>query len=113
MTIPNFLDEEAFVPLQVPERRRMLDQLGVPEGAFVVGIVARLSPVKDHATLLRAIASLRGRMPSVHCVLIGDGPERGAIEALASTLGIADIVHLAGERTHFDFGRCGQRKQRY
>ena len=99
VTIPNFLDEEAFTPIPVPERRRMLDALGVPEGAFVVGIVARLSLVKDHGTLLRAIASLRDRIPTLHCVLIGDGPERGAIEALADALGISDIVHLAGERT--------------
>jgi glycosyltransferase involved in cell wall biosynthesis len=99
VTIPNFLDEEAFAPIPVPERRRMLDELGVPEGAFVVGIVARLSLVKDHGTLLRAIASLRDRIPTIHCVLIGDGPERSAIEALAGALGISDNVHLAGERT--------------
>ena len=99
VTIPNFLDEEAFEPIPVPERRRMLHELGVPEGAFVIGIVARLSPVKDHGTLLRAIASLRDRIPSLHCVLVGDGPERGAIEALATSLGIRDVVHLAGERT--------------
>ena len=99
VTIPNFLDEEAFEPIPIPERRRMLHELGVPEGAFVIGIVARLSPVKDHATLLRAIASLRDRIPSLHCVLVGDGPEREAIEALATSLGIRDVVHLAGERT--------------
>ena len=99
VTIPNFLDEASFDPIPVPERRRMLDSLGVPEGAFVVGIVARLSPVKDHASLLRAIASLRERIPALHCVLVGEGPERPAIEALAISLGIQDIVHLAGERT--------------
>ena len=99
VTIPNFLDEEAFEPLPIAERRRMLDALGVPEGAFVVGIIARLSPVKDHGTLIRAIASLREHIPSLHCVLVGDGPERGAIEALADSLGVRDIVHLAGERT--------------
>lgn len=99
VTIPNFLDPQAFEPIPSADRRRMLDELGVPEGAFVVGIVARLSPVKDHATLLRAIASVRGQIPALHCVLVGDGPERAAIEALARSLGIADIVHLAGERT--------------
>jgi glycosyltransferase involved in cell wall biosynthesis len=98
VTIPNFLDPEAFNPLPAGERRRMLQELGVPEGAFVVGIVARLSPVKDHATLLRAIASLRSNMPTLHCVLVGDGPERERIEALGGQLGISDILHLAGER---------------
>jgi glycosyltransferase involved in cell wall biosynthesis len=99
VTIPNFLDEAAFEPMPVAERRRMLDELGVPEGAFVVGIVARLSPVKDHGTLIRAIAALRDRIPALHCVLVGDGPERVSIEALADSLGVRDIVHLAGERT--------------
>jgi glycosyltransferase involved in cell wall biosynthesis len=99
VTIPNFLDPQAFEPIPPGDRRHRLDELGVPEGAFVVGIVARLSPVKDHGTLLRAIASVRDRIPALHCVLVGDGPERSAIEALATSLGIADIVHLAGERT--------------
>ena len=99
VTIPNFLDPQAFEPIPQADRRRMLDEIGVPEGAFVVGIVARLSPVKDHATLLRAIASVRDQIPSLHCVLVGDGPERAAIESLAKSLEIADIVHLAGERT--------------
>jgi glycosyltransferase involved in cell wall biosynthesis len=99
VTIPNFLDPEAFEPMPADDRRRMLDELGVPEDAFVVGIVARLSPVKDHATLLRAIASLRDQIPLLHLVLVGDGPERAAIEALAASLEISDIVHLAGERT--------------
>ena len=99
ITIPNFLDPEAFEPMPPADRRRMLDEIGVPEGAFVVGVVARLSPVKDHATLLRAIASLREQIPGLRCVLVGDGPERPAIEALAESLGIRDIVHLAGERT--------------
>jgi glycosyltransferase involved in cell wall biosynthesis len=99
VTIPNFLDPESFEPMPAADRRAMLDELEVPESAFVIGIVARLSPVKDHATLLRAIASLRGRIPELRCVLIGDGPERAAIEALADSLGIREIVHLAGERT--------------
>ena len=99
VTIPNFLDPESFEPMPPADRRAMLDELGVPADAFVVGIVARLSPVKDHANLLHAIASLRERIPTLRCVLIGDGPERRAIEALADSLGIRDIVHLAGERT--------------
>ena len=99
VTIPNFLEPESFEPIAAPERQRMLDALGVPTGAFVVGIVARLSAVKDHGTLLTAIASLRASIPTVHCVLVGDGPERARIEALASSLGITDLVHLAGERS--------------
>jgi glycosyltransferase involved in cell wall biosynthesis len=98
VTVPNFLDPQSFEPLAEDTRRRLLDEIGVPPGSFVVGIVARLSAVKDHATLLRAIATLAPAIPALHCVLVGDGPERGRIEALARSLGIAERVHLAGER---------------
>ena len=98
VTIPNFLDPQAFDPLPEASRRALLQELGVPADAFVVGIVARLSAVKDHATLLRAIGELVAEIPTVHCVLVGDGPERGRIETLARELGIEDRVHLAGER---------------
>ena len=98
VTIPNFLEPQSFETLSDATRRSLLGELGVPEGAFVVGIVARLSVVKDHATLLRAIAELTPEIPNLHCVLVGEGPERGPIEALARELRIEDRVHLAGER---------------
>jgi glycosyltransferase involved in cell wall biosynthesis len=98
VTIPNFLDPQSFEPLLETSRRALLDDLGVPDDAFVVGIVARLSAVKDHATLLRALVELAKEIPNVHSVLVGEGPERGRIEALARELGIEDRVHLAGER---------------
>ena len=98
VTIPNFLDPQSFEPLSETSRRALLDELGVPADAFVVGIVARLSAVKDHATLLRALVELAKEIPNVHSVLVGEGPERGRIEALARELGIEDRVHLAGER---------------
>jgi glycosyltransferase involved in cell wall biosynthesis len=98
VTIPNFLDPQSFEPMTDDTRARLLDELGVPPGAFVVGIVARLSPVKDHASLLRAIAEIGFTIPNLHCVLVGDGPERERIERLAVDLDIADRVHLAGER---------------
>jgi glycosyltransferase involved in cell wall biosynthesis len=98
VTIPNFLDPQSFEPLEGDVRRRLLDEIGVPPGSFVVGIVARLSAVKDHTSLLRAIATLTPTIPELHCVLVGDGPERARIEALSRELGIADRIHLAGER---------------
>jgi glycosyltransferase involved in cell wall biosynthesis len=98
VTIPNFLDPQSFAPMNDGDRARLLEEIGVPRDAFIVGIVARLSPVKDHASLLRAIAEVLPAIPALQCVLVGDGPERGAIQSLARELGIADRVHLAGER---------------
>jgi glycosyltransferase involved in cell wall biosynthesis len=57
--------------------------------------VGRLVPQKDFATLLRAVAWVRAQRP-VRLLLLGDGPERPALEALAVELGIARDVRFAG-----------------
>jgi L-malate glycosyltransferase len=98
VTIPNFLDPQAFDPIPDAERVRLLTELGVPSGAFVVGIVARLAPVKDHGTLFHAVASLMESIPAMHVVVVGDGPERQSLETLAASIGLADVVHFAGQR---------------
>lgn len=93
--IPNFLAESAFAAtLDEAARASQLKAWGVPGDAFVVGIVARLSSVKNHALLLNAIAKLESRF---HAVLIGDGPSRADLESLARHLNIASRVHFIGE----------------
>ena len=61
----------------------------------VVLAVGRLAPQKDYPTLLRAFAALRGRRP-VRLVVLGEGPERDALERLAGELGVADDVSFHG-----------------
>ena len=61
----------------------------------VIGTVATLRPEKNLPRLIRAVRLLAERMP-VRLVIVGDGPERGPLQALATTLGIADAVHLTG-----------------
>jgi glycosyltransferase involved in cell wall biosynthesis len=60
-------------------------------------MVARFEAQKDHGTLLRALARLRGK--SWQLDLIGDGPQRADTLELARDLGIADRVHFLGART--------------
>jgi glycosyltransferase involved in cell wall biosynthesis len=69
-----------------------------PERKTIVA-VGRLVPQKDHATLLRAVALAQGEMPC-RLVLIGSGPERAALERLAGSLGIADLVSFLGYRAN-------------
>jgi teichuronic acid biosynthesis glycosyltransferase TuaC len=59
--------------------------------------VGHLVPRKRHADVVRALACLRERHPALRYVIIGDGPERGALEALASSLGVAARVELQGQ----------------
>ena len=63
-------------------------------------MVARYGAQKDHPTLLRALAELRGDPWELD--LIGDGPLMGEIEALASRLGLAGRVRFLGQRKDVD-----------
>jgi len=98
--VPNFVDEAGFAPPDRAERGRWRAGFGVPSDALVVGVVARLTPVKDHATLLRAVAALAPTHPALHLVLVGEGPCRESLEALARELAIAGRVHFTGYRPH-------------
>jgi glycosyltransferase involved in cell wall biosynthesis len=60
----------------------------------VIGAVARLAPVKNHAMLLRALPHLD---EDVHLVLIGAGPLRQVLEDLARELHVEPRVHFTGQ----------------
>ena len=87
-----------------PEGATLRDELGVPEGAPLVGAIASLREQKDFPTLLRAHAQLLEQRPDAHLVIIGDGPDRPRIEAVLAGLDVGDRVHLAGYRR--DAGRA-------
>ncbi len=69
-------------------------ELGIDRRTPLIGSVGRLVPIKDHATLLRAMEHL----PGVHLALIGDGEMRSRIEADSAARGLTDRVHLVGWR---------------
>lgn len=98
VVVPNFVEEAAF---EAPDEDAIAAgraALGVLPGEIVIGIVARLARVKDHASLLRAFQVVRARHPSARLVLVGDGPERGSLDALAGELGVTAAVTFAGTR---------------
>lgn len=78
-----------------PLRRQ---DLGLAEGSFVVGCVARLAPVKGVDQAVRAVARLHARGCPVHLVVVGDGPQRAELEGLARRLGVQGCVHFLGLR---------------
>ncbi|WP_238342087.1 glycosyltransferase [Actinopolymorpha rutila] len=93
----------AIPPGRPMARRAARQELGLPATAFVVGIVARLRPEKNHELLLRAAARLVTAHQAVTICAVGDGPRRAFLETLAEDLGIADHLVWAGERR--DAGR--------
>jgi len=62
----------------------------------VVGLVCRLAPEKGGDVLLRAAALLRPALPGLRVSVVGDGPVRPTLEALARRLGLADAVAFCG-----------------
>jgi teichuronic acid biosynthesis glycosyltransferase TuaC len=68
-------------------------QAEAPALVTVGHLVAR----KRHADVLRALAVLSGRHPTLRYAIVGDGPERVALEGLAARLGVAERVDLCGQ----------------
>src|SRR5688572_25331587 len=83
------------------EQAAIRDSLGVPEGRLLALFVGRLVPVKNLPSLIRALHLLDpDQRPRV--ALVGDGPDRAALEALAHDLGVAEDLTFVGERTDVD-----------
>jgi teichuronic acid biosynthesis glycosyltransferase TuaC len=64
----------------------------------VILSVGNLIPIKGHELLLRAVAAVCVQYPDVFCEIIGDGPERSRLHALAAELKIADRVRFLGRQ---------------
>lgn len=81
----------------VPVPDSLRETLGIPDGP-VVGTVGRLIERKGHHDLLDAWPGVQEVYPDGQLVIVGDGPEREALEAHAERLGVAASVHLLGRR---------------
>jgi glycosyltransferase involved in cell wall biosynthesis len=91
--VPNGVDHQAFArPVDDSVRQR----LGLT-GQVVVGFVGSLKPWHGVSDLIRAFASLP---PSISLLVVGDGPERSAIEAAVEAAMISDRVRLIGRVPH-------------
>ena len=86
--IPNGIDTVRFRP-DAAARARIRRQLGIPPAAPLIGFAARVDPMKDHRTFLRAAALLARQRPDVRFVLAGDGTlPGGPIDGLVRRAGL-------------------------
>ena len=97
--IPNGIDAARFAPRGRNEALRA--ELRVPAGALLVGAVGHLRPEKNLPRLFAAAAAAAQRA-DVHLLVLGDGPERARLEALAAAPPLAGRVHFTG---HIDAPR--------
>ncbi len=80
------------------ERRQVREAIGAAEAAPVVGMVASLQPAKDYPTFLRAAALVAESVPEARFLVVGDGPLRHQLPALARQLGLGERVAFVGQR---------------
>src|SRR5258708_7321811 len=92
VVIPNFVDDALFHEPDPGWLAQMRRELSLPDGALVVGIVANLRVIKDHRSLIRAIALLRDHFPGLVLVMMGTGDQRSALEALGAELGVSSVL---------------------
>ncbi|MEK7338770.1 MAG: glycosyltransferase, partial [candidate division NC10 bacterium] len=95
--IPLGLDLAPFLNA-APHAGRLRAELGLSPETPLVGLVARLVPIKGVDLFLRAAALLRERIPQVRFVIAGDGPEREALEGQAAALGLDGALCFLGWR---------------
>ncbi len=94
--IPNGVDVQRFHPRW--PNRSLQEELGLSEETPVVGIVAALRAEKNHELFLRAAALIHRRLPQARFLIVGDGPQRAKLEALAAELSLSDVVRFLGTR---------------
>jgi glycosyltransferase involved in cell wall biosynthesis len=95
--IPNGVDTDKFRRDEAG-RRLARRELSIPTEAPVCGIVAALRPEKNHALFLESAKLVLDERPDARFVIVGDGPERPALELRARSLSIESAVHFLGTR---------------
>ncbi len=95
--IPNGVDADRFRPNQAT-RTWLRSELQISNDSQIVGIVAALRDEKNHGQFVEAANEVRLRHPKTHFVIVGDGPERAAIEGKIASLRLESHFHLLGSR---------------
>ena len=93
-SIPTGIDAARFPATDDAIRARRRRELGLDPEAPLIGIVATLRSWKGHRYLIDALAMIGDLRPRL--AIVGDGPQRAALEARAVTAGVADRIVFAG-----------------
>jgi glycosyltransferase involved in cell wall biosynthesis len=94
--VPNAVDRTEFSP--PASKTTVRQQLGLPTGVFLLGSVASLQKVKNHDATIDAASRLASMHPALQVVIIGEGPERLALEQRVRNLGLESQIRLVGNQ---------------
>jgi len=94
LVVPNAVSGDFLQPL--PDGGALRASLGLRPGELVAGVVSNLVGYEGIDTLLAAVAELRSRGVNVRPLIVGDGPERAALERQAGQLGLTGTAIFTG-----------------
>lgn len=95
--MPNPVDTNEFSPADPAERSVLRAQFGVPPTSPVILYCGRLAGIKALPSLLDAFGAVSIKFPEAMLVLLGDGPDRAALEEQAKRLQLrAENIHFMG-----------------
>ncbi len=94
LVVPNAVSGEFLRPL--PDVGALRKELGIAANEHVVGVVSSLVPHEGIGTLLEATRLLRSRGLPVRALIVGDGPERAALQRQAAGLGLGGAAIFTG-----------------
>jgi glycosyltransferase involved in cell wall biosynthesis len=92
--VPNAVSDEFLQPL--PDASALRKTLGIAPDENVVGVVSTLVPHEGIGTLLEATKLLRDRGLPIRALIVGDGPDRAALQRQAATLGLGEAAIFTG-----------------
>lgn len=72
------------------------EDLSIPEDAFVVGMVGRMSPQKAPDVFIRMAKQVKEKVPNAHFIIVGNGNQEGEIRRYAKDNGFSDSLHITG-----------------
>jgi glycosyltransferase involved in cell wall biosynthesis len=94
LIVPNAVSGEFLRPL--PDAGALRKELGIAPNEHVVGVVSSLVPHEGIGTLLEATRLLKDRGLAVRALIVGDGPERAALQRQAAELGLGEAAIFTG-----------------
>jgi glycosyltransferase involved in cell wall biosynthesis len=94
--IPNGIDVDGFTPASREEKKRAQAGFGLAGGP-VIGIIARLSDVKGHTYLIKAMEMVVRRNPAAQLLIVGKGREEKRLRSETAQLRIEAHVHFVAE----------------
>ena len=95
----NGVDSEKFKP-SLQARDEVRQELRIPANALLVGLIARLDPLKNHEGFIKAAAYLHREMPEVHFLMAGQDVvwSTPILKSLIEAAKLTSVFHLLGRR---------------